>query len=524
MSQDKLPQLFYVAHPVGPELSKKETQAFYSFGSYIPRNWKLVAALSIILMGWVVAYTFLVHKDGYTARAKILVKDSAITNRYVQNTVDSEAPRTTSASNSSPILNMMDLLYSSAMSEKLYNDLEQHSSSTLKELKIKNLQEWNSFYKDGVPFLKAKNKAGTDLITLWFTWPDAKKAQSSLDTLLTAFRSVNLELNQQEQHERYQYLETQMEDISRQLAEVRDNKSNLKSQLSSLNFQEQQSAMEHSRLALRQELDVVRAKTKAKQAEYQRYSKMIGLTSSKAISASSLGLNKRLTELKQNLFTLSQQYAHDSQIYSQENPKLIALKSQMEQVRQDIEEESRQSALNSSSTQTTGMISDESTAAVVGKMASAEAEAESYKAQSISLEQALGELNARMKQAPINELRVKTVEDKESALAAALEALRRRATEAKMQETQTLSNIFVVDHASYPLKADFPRAQHLLFLGAILSILSASGLVLLYERILDAKKARQNHQPPSDHPELLSTELNRQLVENKNTPSMSLSN
>lgn len=522
MNQDKLPQLFYVAHPVGPELSKKDTQSVYSFRGYLPKNWKLVIALSVILMGWVAAYSLLVHKDTYTARAKVLVKDSAITNRYVQNTVDAEAPRTTSASNSSPILNMMDLVYSSATAQKLYNHLKQHYPATLRELKITNLNEWNTFYKDGAPFLKTKNKAGTDVITLWYTWSDAKMAQSSLEALLTAFKAVNLDLNQQEQHERFQYLETQMVDIEAQLAEVRDNKSNLKTELSSLNFQEQQSAMEHSRLALRQELDVVRAKTKAKLAEYQRYNKMIGLTSSKAISASSLGLNKRLTDLKQRLFSLSQQYAHDSQIYAQENPKLIAMKSEMEQVRQDIEDESRQSALNSNTSQATGIISDESTAAVVGKMASAEAEAESYRAQEGSLSQALGELNTRMRQAPINELRVKTVEDKEAALAAALESLRRRATEAKLQETQTLSNIFIVDHATFPLKADFPRRQHLLVIGALLSVLSAYGLVLFYERIQEARKPLPPPNP--EHSELLTSELNRQLAESHNGASMSLSN
>jgi uncharacterized protein involved in exopolysaccharide biosynthesis len=271
----------------------------------------------------------------------------------------------------------------------------------------------------------------------------------------------------------------------------------LKSSLNSLDFREQEKAMERNKLDLNQQLGLIRSQASAKQAEYLRYRAMLGLDSKSAIKASSVGLNKRLVTLKQNLSSLEQQYAHDSKLYVESNPRMVALQSEIHQIKDDIALEMKNSPFQAGES---GEISDESTAELANKMAAAEAEAASYTAQASKLNLAMTDLEEKMRQAPAKEYNLQTMEEDEDSLSHSLELLRQRAIEAQLQEAQTLSNIFIVDDASKPSKANFPRNYEVLILGGVFSLFSAWGFVSLLERFF----GRQNTPPISDS-------INRQL-------------
>ena len=145
-------------------------------GIFKPQTWRLMVGVALFIWCWMLVYGLFFYQPAYTTESMVLIKDSAITADYVT----AEVGYTTTSSNAAnPVLNTMELLYSATVSDAMWTFFKTKHPEALRRLKIKNRKAWGTYYKDGSDFISAKNKPGTDLILIKFTWSDPKLAKRS---------------------------------------------------------------------------------------------------------------------------------------------------------------------------------------------------------------------------------------------------------------------------------------------------------------------------------------------------------
>jgi uncharacterized protein involved in exopolysaccharide biosynthesis len=440
--------------------------------SFLLRNRYLIVAVSLFVTFWMLVYTFVVYRPVFSAKSVVIIKDSAITSRYVE-TEQYYAMQTTSSSSSNPVLNTMGILKSGAISDALWEYFSKKRPDQLKKNKIKTKGDWVKFFQDGSAFIKAKNQPGTDLIAIQFSWSDPAVAKGGLEIVVKAFQDASRDLNKQEQITRTKFLQQQVTEIEEQLDAVRKQKSEYQSRKGTVNVQKEGNDLAGTRMELENRLNQLESQVRGKENLARRYQQMLGMTPDKALRAAALGQNGSLSRLQDELYRLEQQYSQLSASLTETNPKVQEVKAQIEQVRSNIEAEKARTlsmAGGKAGAANTSVVADPNRARLVDSMLSALAEAQDLNSQAAVVRGRLAEIDRNIKDFPSVAEGLANIEQKELSLSLALDNLRKKALEGKLKEEQTLSNVFVVDAPRYPDKPKFPNRVHLLALSLILGV------------------------------------------------------
>lgn len=436
---------------------------------FLKRNGFLIAGVSVFVMFWVLVYAFTLYSPNYAAKSTVIIKDSAITSRYVM-PEQYYALQTTSSSSSNPVLNTMGLLKSQAISDALFAYLLEKHPDELTSRYIGNKAQWEKFFTDGSKFIKAKNQPGTDLIVIEFAWDDPVIAREALQVVVDAFQQASLELNQSEQRSRTTFLEKQVEELELQLAEVRGRKTQYRRNTGTVSVKRESDDLAASRMELGNRLSQIEAQARGKEAEVARYQKMLGMNPEKALKASALGQNATMARLQDELYTLQQKLANLRTTYTENNPKVKEVQSQVDEIKADIEAEKRRTLGSQAGEAVDGVVADTTRGTVVSNMVAAQAEAQRLRSEAAVIRGRLGEVNGLIQRFPEVEAGLMDIEQEEGSLSNALDNLRQKVMEAKVKEEQTLSNVFVVDPPRMPVKPEFPSRLHLVVLSVVLGL------------------------------------------------------
>jgi uncharacterized protein involved in exopolysaccharide biosynthesis len=447
--------------PESPELPLPPVANFWQ------RNTALIAGVSLFVCFWMLVYTFFVFKPGYAAKALVIIKDSAITSRYVEPD-QYYALQTTSSSSSNPVLNTMGILKSSAISEALWQFFQSKHPDQLKKLNIKTQAEWKAFYQDGSAFIKAKNQPGTDLISVQFSWSDPRIAKEGLGVVLKAFQNASRDLNRSEQSTRTQFLEGQVREIEAQLLAVRKLKSTYQISNKTVSVRREGDDLAGTRMELSNRLSQLEAQAQGKERLARRYQQLLGMNPEKALKASALGQNSTIARLQDELYRLQQQYALLSASLTDSNPKVIEIQAQIAQVKANLSAEQSRTMGTTNNTQT--VVADTTRGDLVRNMLLANGEAQDLRAQAAIIRKRLGQVNVDISQFPQKAEGLAQIEQKEASLSVALDHLRQKTLEGRVKEAQTLSNVFIVDEPSLPQKAQFPNRNHLIVLSLLMGL------------------------------------------------------
>lgn len=455
----------------------------YIFGA-VQRNNRLFILSTLVMMGWVSAYALFVHKPTFSSRSTVIIKEAAMTKRFVESD-QYYAPQNISSTSTNPVLNTLELLHSKTVVDGLYDFLAVHYPKELQRMHIRNVHEWEESIGDASSIVKAKNKVGTDFITINFAWSNPEIAQQGLEAVLKSFKTASLNLNKAEQSERAIYLQNQANELAMRLQNLRDQKSHLKTNAMTLNVDQQNINLDTDRLQLEQQLNEIKAKMHGTLAEKSRYQSLLGANSSEALLATSIGNNAQLEKLKLELYTLNQKAAELSEHYTENSPNVVTVQSEIDQVKKNINEELRRSLGRRYSAKSAALLSigDSNRSGLVNNMVQAEAQAINLKNQAATLESRLAQLNTKIKDIPVLESRMSSINDQESTLSRALQNLRERILETNLKEAQTLSNVFIVDPPEMPAKSEFPQAIHLLLMGLVAAVATGIATVLLKVRL-----------------------------------------
>ncbi|MGE0200246.1 MAG: GumC family protein [Candidatus Melainabacteria bacterium] len=471
------------AFPVQPE-SMGSAFSLRRLARLARENVTTLVIIAIVVMGWVTAYVLLMYQPSYESSASVIIKDSAITKRYVESE-QYYSLKTTTSSNSSPVLNTMKLLYSSPISESLYLFFKTKYPEELRKRNVDDLEGWQEFYKDGSDFLSSKNIPGTDIITIGFVWTDAKIARAALKHVVSSFKAASLSVNRAEQEDRAKYLQGKTADLRVRLDAVRTTLSGYQQNMHVVNSDEESLNLSSSRLTLKNQIAQLNAQLQGKMAEKERYEKMLGVTPDKAILATSIGLNSQLTDLQKRLYEKKQKYAELISYYTEQAPQVKQVQSEIRQIESNIDSELRRTLGDRYTPDARDLLSvtDSNRANLIQNMVTAEAEVSNLKNQVSTLQGRLGQLEGDIYRIPETSQNITRLQEEEASLSKALDTMRERTIEANLQEAQTLSNVFIVDEPTEPFKARFPRQIHLFLMGIAGTFMIWFAMILLKARL-----------------------------------------
>lgn len=461
--------------PFTSQQSKNKTLSLQAnVAGFLKRNAALIIGVWLFITFWMLIYTFMVYKPGYAAKSMVIIKDSAITGRYIEPD-QYYALQTTSSSSSNPVLNTMGILKSDAIRNALWEFFQQKHPEQLKKNNIKSQQDWNDFFQDGSAFIKAKNQSGTDLITIQFSWTSPIIAKEALGVVLIAFQNASRDLNRSEQITRTQFLDKQVADIEAQLTHIRNQKSAYQSTNRTVSVNREGDDLAATHMELSNKLNQMEGQAEGKEKLMRLYQQLLGMSPEKALKASAIGQNSSITRLQDELYRLEQQHSLLSASLTEVNPKVREIKAQIAQVKASLNaEETRTLGAGNAVKNTQAVLADSTRSDLVRNMLTAQGEAQDLRAQAAVTRIRLRQISTDISGFPQKVEGLAQIVQKETSLSNALDQLRQKALEGRLKEEQTLSNVFIVDQPSLPDHAQFPNQTHL----AILSVLMGLGVGL----------------------------------------------
>jgi uncharacterized protein involved in exopolysaccharide biosynthesis len=501
------PQLNPAPH-AAPPVAADSRPPFGS--SFLTRNLGLIALVSLLVATWMLVYTFTMFHPKYGAKATVIIKDSAITNRYVE-PEQFYSVQTTTSTSSNPVLNTMGLLKSEAISDALWAYFSEKHPEELKRLKIKTQKEWESYYQDGAAFIKAKNQPGTDLITIQFSWAKPQIAKEALSVVVKAFQDASRDLNKEEQISRTRFLSRQMGDIEAKLQDIRKKKSEYESKKATVSVRREGDDLAGSRMELSNRLAQLQGQAQGKENIVRRYRQMLGMSPEAALRGAALGQNGTMVRLQDELYRLQQHYSLLSSSLTDANPKVREVQAQIDQVRANIELEKNRVGAPKGDDQ---VIADSTRATLISDMLKAQGEAQDLRAQATRIAQRLGQVNADIRNFPSTAVGLTNLEQQENTLSTALDHLRQKVMEGKMKEAQTLSNVFIVDAPRLPEQPSFPNRTHLIVISILLAGAAGVSVAFIKEQLFGRSTEFAPDYPafanqsPEFEPEAVASEYN----------------
>lgn len=439
---------------------------------------RLIITCGLVLTTLSALYSFFIYKPTYVSSASIIIKDSATRAKYL---TDVNAISTSSLS-TNPVLNAMELMKSDIVSKTLWNHFILPHPEEMERLQFKDYSSWKSYFDSG-KFITQKNTPGTDVVTISFKWPNAKLAQIGLQDTLDALKEASRQLNQTEYYERYVYLSQQSDQVRDQLIAVRNDIRNYKTQNKIYNLDEDMANYARNRSTLELDIQKVSAESSNYNALLSSYEGSLGIPLKKAVTGTALGNDPTLAKLYDQYYAISEQYKAVSSRYTNKHPKVRELQGQLQQTEADILKQAQRSSLKSSdlpalnkSLPNVSVIADETRGNAVKQMLDAQAQSRGLQTKASQLRQYLTQLDAKMASLPSAEQALTQMKEKEQQLTVSLDALEQQRMDAKIRQSQIVSNVFIVNSPGLPDAPLKPGKTEFIAIGAFLGL--ALGITL----------------------------------------------
>jgi uncharacterized protein involved in exopolysaccharide biosynthesis len=456
-----------------------------TFLSYLGRNKFKTALFTAVLWGPVALGSIVLHHPSYNSHASVIIKDSALNEAYLS----SSSKEMTSSKSSNSVYNTMALLKSQYISDGLWNYLNTNRQDVLKKKDIKTQQDWNDFFKDGSAFIKFKNQPGTDIIDVNMSWDEPTVARELLGQTVEIFQNSTRAINQTEEREKRRHLNQQIDDVRHNLAGIREKIRQYKQEHQVFNISTETEEYAKSNVELETAIKNANVEAQAQNAKVSKYQALLGMSADQAVDATALGRNTTLNDLQNKLYELTQTSEKLRVRYTPDNITVRETDRQIESLKNNIKSEIEKTVSARGASTGKTLVKDETRGRLVEELLLANAEAKRLQVKSNVLQQYAQEFNDKSKLLPQVEETLLNLQDQEDALSGTLKILQQKEIDSRIQETQTSSNVFLVDHPTLPSQESFPTVKALVFLSLLISGSTAVALMyLLYAKTQNANK------------------------------------
>lgn len=433
-------------------------------------NYRLNVAIIAITMFWALIYILFVHNTVYESTAKLWIKDIK-SNSFITKFTDFNSLEPLSRS-TNPVLNQKEIL----KSKKLSKAVKKEYLSLYPDTKKDSLNGISNY-------INVRAKAGTDILNVSFKWKTPESSKKILQIILEEYRDINLEINNKLKKERRKYLDLKINEIRQNLQEVREEIEKFKTKNLANDIDVESKALIRQNIGFSTKLENIKAKIKSTKASLNEMENKLSLKLDEAIKAVALGSeNSQLSRLRESLNNALQKYHHDSTRLAETNPKIVALKNQINTIKEQIENQITLT-LGKYSEKPEISVFDPVREDIIKKFAQMQSDYIGLLGEKQSLEESIKNNERQQAKIPEKKLALDNLKQEENNLSNAFDELRKKQMEAKIQEAESISNFSVIDEPTLPNSPAFPDKIHTLLFaflaGGMLSILASISKTLI---------------------------------------------
>ena len=429
------------------------------FLSIISKEKKLISSCVWTSFALFLIYAVFVFKPSYKTDAKIYIRNIP---QYSVST-DTETGDSSVASQSgysNPLFNIIQILQSESLSDKIYKTISVKYPKEFESLKIKSARDFHNYFKNK---LKTKIIPSTDTLTLSLNWSNEKSADFVLLETIAQFKNENLELRRSIETKQNKYLNDYSKEIENKLAMVRQRIRDYRISKGVINANEESINLLQSRYLLDKQIADLKSQINYNDKKLANYANQLGFSDSRAaLRATAIGEDRHLETLHNELAVAKQRYANLTGKFNDAYPEVVAAKNEIKSITSSIDSRTKESLQDVSVKR--GLY-DEPSQDLALDMARVQAETTSLRAELASLAGTMANLKNTESELPNKILNLEELTNQEDTLKNIYDSFKRKQLDAKFKENGIVDNVFVLDYPSKPKRTD--NALILSFLGFI---------------------------------------------------------
>lgn len=434
-------------------------------------NSNIILNVMIIIFAWTLIYLFAFYKPQYESHAKIWIKDLETKNFVSQLNESSHLSSLTSAGN--PLLTQLEII----KSENLLKIVaEEQRKAGFKKPDYRKIN------------IVVKQKPNTDILILSIKGQTPVQAQFTLNKILEEYEKMNRNINGKISHARRVYIDTKLEQINERLAFIREQIRDYKADNLAIDIDQQSQRLVEQKMDTENKIADIQANIKHNRAAVRELQKQLSLNTKDAVNAVAIGSgNKVLEQLRQDLNRETQTLEYDLVKLADTNPKVVAQKAKINELKKQIRTQITMSIGNNGNSNRA--IFDTVREDLVDTMAQKQMQLMGYQAQEKALKETLEKINADQAKIPEQKYTLSYLEQEEKVLSTVSAELREKQIEAKLKESEAVSNVITIDSPDLPSKQSFPTQFQILIMSLIFGFILGTFLVFLktlFENICDS--------------------------------------
>ncbi len=443
--------------------------SFKKILSIINKEKGIILLFVIISLLWSVAYVHFFYVPNYQSRAKLWIKKTTSKNFLTDSNFDAFNNLDPLAQTGNPILTQMEIFKSEQMNDRL----TKYINANYPEL---NPQRQTI---DVGKYLKVKNKIGTDIIELYFTWDDPKVAKSLLDEIVFQYKDIVTETNRNNLKKRREFIDNRVAELEKELESIRAQIRNYKESNKVIVVDKEAEELVVNKNDLMILLTKAQMQKNGASREIASLRRQLGINNAE-VKDMLIGYdNKALLDLQADLNKAMQEKIEKQAIWSDTNPKYIALNEKINYLT------AKMADINGRSIKGKYKVFDPVKSEVVRNLSARQAEYQSYAAQEAAILSSLASVNSNYNKLPEIEYTLNNLMQKEKNLSLAYDEMKLKQMEASLNEADVTSNVFDIDPPVASQKSIPPTRLQYIVLSLILGLFFGLAFALLKNELDD---------------------------------------
>jgi capsule polysaccharide export protein KpsE/RkpR len=236
---------------------------------------------------------------------------------------------------SNPLFNYQQILGSERLASTVY---EQYRKRYPDDLKTLGAYEHVDFLDAYTTMVTSKVLPSTDVLKVSFKWPNKAHAPQAALMLVDGFKRVNLEIQQGISSKQNQNLSRQVEDITKELTQVREALKAFRIQNHTVDLDREMEALTDTRVNMERELEVTKADMAFNARKAYEFRRMLNLKPGQSVlAATSVGIDPLLVEVNQRLAEANQRLGKLKSTFTEAYPEVRSVQSEIASLNQTIQ-------------------------------------------------------------------------------------------------------------------------------------------------------------------------------------------
>jgi len=440
------------------------------YAQIIIKKWKIIAYSAGAMFILSLVFGLLFYTTTYISSAEVLIKQTTPVTFVTELNTDNQGGQFGMGQDKNPVLNQIEILSSYDIATAVAKKLSGNSSFSKypKEFLAKRIQR----------AIELDTPTGTDIISIDIKWDNPEDAQLIAKTLLDCYYDYNVNLNKKSVLQTKNYINKQLADSSKKLESTREEIKTYRKNNFTVDIELESDSLVQQIKRVEDLIVDVNANISNQEGRGRQSLSNLGINLKKAIDSVALGGDPTLLKLQQSLQDAQQKYATLKVKYPVSTPEMRSLHADIKMNEDQIAKQTIALIGKSATNANNSLISDSVRSNMVSDTVKSNIELHSLRTQKTELTKILSELNGQLKQVPEKQKMLTILLEKEKTLADVVETLNAKLVEAKIKESEIISNISIIENPTVSDTESFPTKMHLTFMFLFAGIILGIGTIL----------------------------------------------